>query len=195
MSDTCNRVQTFLYLTYMTTNILWFCTPIDFCDRLWLTGRMVGWWTELSSWFKGGADNQIERPCHPWHMPALSWLKGAQKLKGGRTIWHQDQKPKWPNMAGLSTFHKSKKESKRDQNDQPKGFWPFRTLLDPSGSFWTISNKNWFFAPKHLRQTLFYPFGAKIEIAQLRHPVCLSIFTPTKVDVKKREETKFFLLR
>ena len=56
---------------------------------------------------------------------------------------------------------RAKKKSKRDQNDQPKCFWPFGTLLDLSGSFWTISNKNWFFAPKHLCQTLLCPFGAK----------------------------------
>ena len=38
------------------------------------------------------------------------------------------------------------------------------TILGPFGSMWTlwtISNKNWFFQPKHLRQTLLFPFGAK----------------------------------
>ena len=58
-------------------------------------------------------------------------------------IWDQ----KWPNMAGLSTFQRGPKGSKRVQNGQPKCFWPFGTLLGPSGPFWAISNKNEFFAP------------------------------------------------
>ena len=68
---------------------------------------------------------------------------------------------KRPNMAGLSTLQGGLKGSKRDQNGQPKSFWTFWTPLDPSGPFWTISNKNWYFAPKHLCKTLFCPFGAK----------------------------------
>ena len=55
--------------------------------------------------------------------------------------------PNWPNMAGLSAFQSGPKGSKRDQNGQPKCFWPFGTLLGPSGPFWAISNKNEFFAP------------------------------------------------
>ena len=74
-----------------------------------------------------------------------SWLGMAQKWS---TL---DQK--WPNMAGLSTFQSGPKGSKRVQNGQPKCFWPFGTLSGPSGPFWAISNKNWFFAPKHLRHT------------------------------------------
>ena len=69
--------------------------------------------------------------------------------------------PKWPNMTGLSTLQSSPKGLKRDPNGQPKCFWLFRTPLGPSGSFWTISNKKWYFAPKHLCKTLFCPFGAK----------------------------------
>ena len=84
-----------------------------------------------------------------------SWLGMAQKW----SILDQ----KWPNMAGLSTFQSGPKGSKRDQNGQPKCFWSFGTLLGPSGPFWTISNKNWFFAPKHLRQTLLCQFGARIS--------------------------------
>ncbi len=68
-----------------------------------------------------------------------SWLGMAQKWS---TL---DQK--WPNMAGLSTFQSGPKGSKRDQNDQPKCFWPFGTVLGPSGHFWTISDKNEFFVP------------------------------------------------
>ena len=67
----------------------------------------------------------------------------------------------WPNMAGLSTLQSGPKGPKRDQNGQPKSFWTFGTLLGPSGPFWTISNKNWYFALKHLCRTLFCPFGAK----------------------------------
>ena len=82
-----------------------------------------------------------------------SWLGMAQKW----SILDQ----KWPNMAGLSTLQSGPKGPKRDQNGQPKSFWTFGTLLGPSGPFWTISNKNWYFAPKHLCKTLFCPFGAK----------------------------------
>ena len=64
-------------------------------------------------------------------------------------------------MAGLSTLQSGPKGSERDQNGQPKCFWPLGTLLGPSGPFWTVSNKNWYFAPKHLCQPLLCPFGAK----------------------------------
>ena len=75
-----------------------------------------------------------------------------KSMAGRRQKWSiLDQK--WPNMAGLSTFQSGPKGSKRVQNGQPKCFWPFGTLLGPSGPFWAISNKNWFFAPKHLRHT------------------------------------------
>ena len=40
---------------------------------------------------------------------------------------HQQNKQKWLNMAGLSTFQSG----------------PFGTLLGPSGPFWTISNEKW----------------------------------------------------
>ena len=82
-----------------------------------------------------------------------SWLGMAQKW----SILDQ----KWPNMAGLSTLQSGPKGPKRDQNVQPKSFWTFQTLLGPSGPFFTISNKNWYFAPKHLCKTLFCRFGAK----------------------------------
>ena len=65
----------------------------------------------------------------------MVWLDGQIWTKNGRLV----------NVP---------KGCKRDQNGQPKCFWPFGTLLDPSGPFWTISNKNRFFAPEHLRQTL-----------------------------------------
>ena len=64
---------------------------------------------------------------------------------------------KWPNMAGLSTLQSGSKGTKM-VNLSVFGH------LDPlglSGPFWTISNKIWLFAPKHLRQTLLCPFGAK----------------------------------
>ena len=77
----------------------------------------------------------------------------------GPKMVHLDQK--WPNMAGLSTLHSGPKGSKRNLNCQPKRFGPLGTILGPCGPFWTISNKNWFFAPKHLFQTLLCPFGAK----------------------------------
>ena len=69
-----------------------------------------------------------------------------KSMAGRRQKWSiLDQK--WPNMAGLSTFQSGPKGSKRVQNGQPKCFWPFGTLLGPSGPFWAISNKNEFFAP------------------------------------------------
>ena len=69
-----------------------------------------------------------------------------KSMAGRRQKWSiLDQK--WPNMAGLSTFQSGPKGSKRDQNDQPKCFWPFGTVLGPSGHFWTISDKNEFFVP------------------------------------------------
>ena len=75
-----------------------------------------------------------------------------KSMAGRRQKWSiLDQK--WPSMAGLSTFQSGPKGSKRVQNGQPKCFWPFGTLLGPSGPFWAISNKNWFFAPKHLCHT------------------------------------------
>ena len=37
------------------------------------------------------------------------------------------------------------------------------SLFEHLGPFWTISNKNWYFAPKHLCKTLYCPFGAKIS--------------------------------
>ena len=66
-----------------------------------------------------------------------------------------------PKMAKHGRLVNVPQCSKRDQNGQPKSFWTFGTLLGPSGPFWTISNKNWYFAPKHLCKTLFCPFGAK----------------------------------
>ena len=82
-----------------------------------------------------------------------SWLGMAQKW----SILDQ----KWPNMAGLSTLQSGPKGSERDQNGQPKCFSLLGTLLGPPGPFGTISNKNWYFAPKHLCQILLRPFGAK----------------------------------
>ena len=68
--------------------------------------------------------------------------------------------PKWPNMAGLSTFQSGQKGSKRSK----MVYLIFFTIWDPFGQhgpFWTISNKNWFFAPKHLWQTLLVLLGQK----------------------------------
>ena len=61
-------------------------------------------------------------------------------------------------MAGMSTFQSIPKMVRKGQ---PICFWPFGTLLGPSGAFWTISNEKWFFAQKHCRQTLLCPYGAK----------------------------------
>ena len=66
-----------------------------------------------------------------------------------------------PKLAKHGRLVNVPKWSKRDQNGQPKCYWPLGTLLGPSGPFWTVSNKNWYFAPKHLCQPLLCPFGAK----------------------------------
>ena len=63
-------------------------------------------------------------------------------------------------MVGLSTFQTGPKWPKTVRNGQPRYFWSFGTLFGPSEPFWTISNKKWFFAQKHLRQTLLCPYGA-----------------------------------
>ena len=63
-------------------------------------------------------------------------------------------------MAGLSTFQSGPKGSKRSKMVN----LIFFTIWDPFGQhgpFWTISNKNWFFAPKHLWQTLLVLLGQK----------------------------------
>ena len=78
--------------------------------------------------------------------------------------------PKWPNMTGLSTLQSSPKGLKRDPNGQPKCFWLFRTPLGPSGSFWTISNKKWYFAPKHLCKTLLCSELVRIFLRSLSRP-------------------------
>ena len=83
-----------------------------------------------------------------------------KSMAGRRQKWSiLDQK--WPNMAGLSTFQRGPKGSKRVQNGQPKCFWPFGTLLGPSGPFWTISDKNEFFAPNGQSRVWRRCFGPK----------------------------------
>ena len=52
----------------------------------------------------------------------------------------------WTLFGTLDTFQSCPKGSKRDHG-QPNCFWPFGSLLGPSGPFWTISDKNEFFAP------------------------------------------------
>ena len=69
----------------------------------YIRGRV---WPGLPVFFYSGVDR--------------SWLEMAQKW----SILDQ----KWPNMAGLSTLQSSPKGSKRNQNGQPKWFWPFGTI-------------------------------------------------------------------
>ena len=85
---------------------------------------------------------------HHWGWPK----NGPFWTKNGQT---------WQACERSKVVQKGPKGFKRDQNGQPKYFWPFGTLLVPSGPFRTISNKNWYFAPKHLCQPLLCPFGAK----------------------------------
>ena len=81
---------------------------------------------------------------HDWGWPKMVHF-GPKMVKHGRLV----NPPKWS------------KGAQKGPNGQPKSFWTFGTLLGPSGPFWTISNNNWYFAPKHLCKTLFCPFGAK----------------------------------
>ena len=50
--------------------------------------------------------------------------------------------------------------------------WPtlvFSIIWNPSGPYCTILNKNYFFAPEHLRQTLLCPFGdGKASLSKLQ---------------------------
>ena len=113
-----------------------------------------------------------------------SWLGMAQKW----SILDQ----KWPNMAGLSTFQKERKETKMINLSVFDHLGPFWTHLDPFGPF---KQKFIFCSEAHPPNPTLFNWGKKFEIVQLcnlRHPVCLSIFTPT-VDVKKREEKNIFL--
>ena len=67
-----------------------------------------------------------------------SWLGMAQKW----SILDQ----KWPNMAGLSTLQSGPKGPKRDQNGQPKCFWPLgwrRTLSFCLYSHWAMEWTGW----------------------------------------------------
>ena len=84
------------------------------------------------------------------------------------TLWSTVHDWGWPKNGPFWTKNcqtwqacQRSKVVQRGQNGQHKSFWTFGTLLGPSGPFWTISNKNWYFAPKHLCKTLFCPFGAK----------------------------------
>ena len=61
-------------------------------------------------------------------------------------IWDQ----KWPNMAGLPMSRCGPKGSQMVPNGQ---YNMFLTIWDIFGLIWTISDKTWFFAPKHLRHT------------------------------------------
>ena len=79
-----------------------------------------------------------------------SWLMKAQK----RSILYQT----WQAFQLVKVVQKGYKGTKKPTFVFFYFFW---TLLGPYGPFWTISNKNWFFAAKHLCQTLLCPFGAK----------------------------------
>ena len=101
----------------------------------------------------------------PWWW-ALFLLWGRPFMTGdGPKMVHFG--PKWPNMT---TLQSSPKGLKRDPNGQPKCFWLFRTPLGPSGSFWTISNKKWYFAPKHLCKTLLCSELVRIFLRSLSRP-------------------------
>ena len=66
-------------------------------------------------------------------------------------------------MAGLSTLQSGPKGPKSDQNGQPKSFDHLGPHLGPSGPFWTISDKNDFFAPNGQSRVLQRCFRAKYQ--------------------------------
>ena len=81
-----------------------------------------------------------------------SWLGMAQKW----SILDQ----KWPNMAGLSTLQRGPKGTKMVNISLFDHLGP---RLGPSGPFWTISDKNDFFAPNGQNRVLQRCFGAKYQ--------------------------------
>ena len=68
----------------------------------------------------------------------------------------------WTLFGTLDTFQSCPKGSKRDHG-QPNCFWPFGSLLGPSGPFWTILDKNDFFAPTGQSRGWQRCFGAKYQ--------------------------------
>ena len=81
-----------------------------------------------------------------------SWLGMAQKW----SILDQ----KWPNMAGLSTLQRGPKGTKMVNLSLFDHLGP---CLGPSGPFWTISDKNDFFAPNGQSRVWQRCFGAKYQ--------------------------------
>ena len=81
---------------------------------------------------------------HDWGWPKNGpfWTKNGQTWQACQRSKVVQRGPKGTKMVNLSLF----------DHLGPR--------LGPSGPFWTISNKNDFFAQKHLRQTLFCPYGA-----------------------------------
>ena len=67
---------------------------------------------------------------------------------------------KWPNMAGLSTLQRGPKGTKMVNLSL---FDHLGTLLGPFGPFWTISDKNDFFAPNGQNRVLQRCFRAKYQ--------------------------------
>ena len=68
--------------------------------------------------------------------------------------------PNWPNMAGLSAFQSGPKGTKMVNLSLFDHLGP---RLGPSGPFWTISDKNDFFAPNGQNRVLQRCFRAKYQ--------------------------------
>ena len=84
-------------------------------------------------------------------------------LTGGMYYRVSQKKQKWPNMAGLSKFQSGRKGHIRAQNGQPRCFWPFGTLLGPSGPFGTLSNEKWFLLKSTPAKPYFVLMGQQID--------------------------------
>ena len=76
---------------------------------------------------------------------------------------HQQNKQKWLNMAGLSIFQSGPKGSKTVRNGKPRCFWPFGTLMGPSGPFWTTSNEKWYSLKSTSAEPNFVLMGQQID--------------------------------
>ena len=96
---------------------------------------------------------------------------------------HQQNKQKWLNMAGLSIFQSGPKGSKTVQNGKPRCFWPFGTLIGPSGPFWTTSNEKWYSLKSTSAEPNFVLMGQQIDF-------CLKWSKRVQMDPKESQMVK-----
>ena len=91
------------------------------------------------------------------------WQNFAQKLHFW-SFWARPCQPIWW-VGWWLWLVNNPKWFKKDRNGQPKCFRPFRTLLGPSGLFWTIVNKTYFVALVPSAKSYFVHLGQKIHLS------------------------------